>query len=206
VNKLAFIPPATVFKLVKKNGPKIIDFTVKNWPIIVSTATTAAATGKKVVEENKKRKELKIQNQPISFRKQRLEEFKNEIAPALELNNRYELTKYKLEIKQTLQQLEDEQKTGLLKLNKSSKQIKQWQEIYAQITVTLSLQDYHGLLSIYHKPDTYLDYFDGYEAITERLKALKSKGDQEEIKQFIKRYTGQSDEQIMVDFVLEESE
>jgi len=74
------------------------------------------------------------------------------------------------------------------------------QEIF--ICTPVPLNSY--LLESIHKPDTYLDYFEGYEAITERLKLLKEKGDQEEIKQFVKRYTGQSDEQIMVDFVLEE--
>ena len=177
-------------------------FVKENWKTIATAAPIVGGTVKKVFTTSKDFIENRSSSGKTHHRKTKFINYKKEILPNLESNNRTQLHKYESQVKQFIKQIESEEEKGSnIKKHLHSKRINKWNEILVQLQDMIRLLDYQEYLRIYNDPVYESAYFKGFEGNIVKIKEHINNQNQKELFQFINTQTDKDFDEIQRDFL-----
>jgi hypothetical protein len=200
---MAKIPIKPIVDTAKTHVPKVGKFVKENWKEISQGAALVGTLGKKVNDFRENKKDTKLYDAKIHYRKNRYIKYKTEILPELDNKKRHELFQARLEVEQFIQQIKNEENKELVvKKPLHSKRIKDWNEILIQIKDKIETKDYQEYLMIYHTTNYHSAYFEGFEGQIVKFKNLIENSNTDEIYNYLFETTKRSKEEIKRDFPL----
>ncbi|MBX9996068.1 hypothetical protein [Priestia aryabhattai] len=197
---MAKIPIKLLANGIKEHGPKVIKFTKENGKDVMKTVAVIGSSMGTINKITQKRKEKNLNK--VHYRKAKFNEYKTAILKDLDTKKRHELFHYTLEIKQFINQINNEE-TNTLAIKKSlhARREKNWIAILTQIQDKITIKDYEEYLKIYHSENYHSEYFLGFEGHVEEFKILLSNEKSERVYAYLAEQTNKSVREIKRDFI-----
>lgn len=190
------IPIKPIVNGVKTASPVVLEFMKKNPTQTISAIGGATKAGKDLLGSKESRFEKKQKKGKIHYRKLQFLKYQNEILPNLDSYSYIQLNSYKQEVEAYIKQIQQEEESQL-GVNKPlhTKRTKSWQQIRIQIEDKIKTKNYQVLLKAYNDASYASDYFDD-----KVINGLRNLSNQNEIDQYVYRYTKKDIKDIERDF------
>ncbi|QMT17209.1 hypothetical protein H1Q58_14795 [Planococcus maritimus] len=193
------IPLKALTDFTTTQGPKVVKF-IKENPALIPPGVAVAS---KISNSYQSKKEKKVTDGQIPFRKQRYLTYKKEIIPNLIKLQRSEILDYKIEINQFIDQISNEKKNEFKPKNiLHDKRTKNWEHLLVQINDKLNSKDYQEYRKIYNDLEYTSEYFRSFEYLVETFKHLIQENNPSKIRDFLVAQTNMRLEDINRDFWL----